>query len=483
MSLFATAYGNVGSSIYYALGLVAAHALGLTPLVFLFAGGLFLLTAKTYAEGATMFPEAGGSSSFARHAFNEVVSFVAGWALMLDYVITIAISAFFVPHYLGGVAAIDFLAESPYDVITGVAVVAVLAAINVKGLGRSAAINAGLALLDIATQAAIIGLGAVMALSPDQLVDQVHLGVAPTWSELIFAISISMVAYTGIETIANMAQEERDPGRDVPRAANGVVAAVIGLYLGITVISLSALPVTEHANGEYVTQLGTKFEDDPILGIVSALDLGFFAPVAKAYVGILAGTILFIAANAGLIGISRLSWSLADHHQLPGAFARLYGSGRTPMVAIVFFGILASILILPGQATFLGNLYSFGALLSFTIAHVSLVALRYRQPDRERPYRAPLNVRIRGRRVSLTAIVGAIGTFGAWVSLIVLHAPARYVGIGWMAVGLIGYLAYRRRLGVDPRALHRRGLDQPDHLPPFTRELRWRGGQPAPPSY
>src|SRR3954466_14007910 len=99
--LFATADGNVGASIYSALGLVAAHALGLTPVIFMLAGGLFALTAKTYAEGASMFPEAGGSSSFARHAFNELVSFFASWALSLDYVLTITISAFFVPHDLG----------------------------------------------------------------------------------------------------------------------------------------------------------------------------------------------------------------------------------------------------------------------------------------------------------------------------------------------------------------------------------------------
>ena len=472
LSLFSTAYGNVGSSIYYALGLVAAHALGLTPLVFLFAGGLFALTAKTYAEGATMFPEAGGSSSFARHGFNEVVSFVAGWALMLDYVITIAISAFFVPHYLGGLELFESLADHPGDVIAGVAVVALLAAINVRGLGRSAALNSGLALLDIATQVAIIGLGAVLVLSPEQLVDQIDLGVAPTWSELVFAVSISMVAYTGIETIANMAEEERDPSRDVPRAANGVVIAVIGLYLGITVIALSALPVTEGTGGGYTTELGTTFEDDPILGIVSALDLGFLEPIAKAYVGVLAGTILFIAANAGLIGISRLSWSLAEHHQLPGAFARLFGRGRTPAIAIVVSAALAIVLILPGEATLLGNLYSFGALLSFTIAHVSLVALRYREPDHERPYRAPWNVRLRGQYVSLTAVLGGIGTFGAWVSLVILHAPARYVGLGWMTIGIAGYLVYRRRLGVDPRRIHRRGLAPPDHLPRFTRERR-----------
>ena len=194
----------------------------------------------------------------------------------------------------------------------------------------------------------------------------------------------------------------------------------------------------------------------------------------------LAATILLVASNAGLIGISRLSWSLAEHHQLPGAFASLFGRGRTPAVAIVFFAALAIVLILPGEATFLGNLYSFGALLSFTIAHVSLVALRYRDPDHERPYRAPWNVRLRGQYVSMTAILGGIGTFGAWVSLVVLHAPARYVGLGWMTVGLAGYLIYRRRLGVDPWRIHRRGLDRPDHLPRFTRERRrGREGNPA----
>src|SRR2546430_9867767 len=130
--LFATAYGSVGSSIYYALGLVAAHALGLTPVVFMLAGGLFALTAKTYAEGAAMFPEAGGSSSFARHAFNELASFIAGWALTLDYIITVAISAFFVPHYLG--AFFPALRHNPGDIIGGVVVIGLDARPHIRGL-------------------------------------------------------------------------------------------------------------------------------------------------------------------------------------------------------------------------------------------------------------------------------------------------------------------------------------------------------------
>src|SRR3954467_7807513 len=155
--LFATAYGNVGSSIYYALGLVAAHALGLTPLVFIFAGGLFALTAKTYAEGASMFPEAGGSSSFARHAFNEIASFFAGWALTLDYIITIAISAFFVPHYLG--AFFPALHHNPGDIIGGILTIAALAALNIRGIGESAKLNLLLAVLDLGTQVLLVALG------------------------------------------------------------------------------------------------------------------------------------------------------------------------------------------------------------------------------------------------------------------------------------------------------------------------------------
>src|SRR5436853_2365323 len=191
--LFATAYGNVGSSIYYALGLVAAHALGLTPLVFILAGGLFALTAKTYAEGAAMYPEAGGSSSFARHAFNEVASFFAGWALSLDYIITIAISAFFVPHYVG--AFFPALRHNPGDIIGGFVVVAVLAALNIRGLRESANLNIFLAVADLFTQIALIVLGAALILDPSVLVNQVHLGSVPTWHQVIFALSISMVAY------------------------------------------------------------------------------------------------------------------------------------------------------------------------------------------------------------------------------------------------------------------------------------------------
>jgi len=461
--LFATAYGNVGSSIYYALGLVAAHALGLTPLVFVFAGGLFALTAKTYAEGAAMFPEAGGSSSFARHAFNEVVSFFAGWALSLDYILTIAISAFFVPHYLSIFPGLGALDRNPGDIFAGLVVVVVLAGLNIRGLGESAKLNFVLAIVDLSTQVMLVLVGAVLVLSPSLLIHQVHLGSVPSWHELIFALSLAMLAYTGIETVANMAEESRDPGRQVPQAVNLVVLAVLGVYLGISMIALSALPVEAVAGHphHFQTLLGVGpehggFENDPVLGIVSRLGLhGTVLTLAKYYVGLLAATILFIATNAGMIGISRLSWSLAEHRQLPNVFSQLHARYRTPWFTIVFFSALAGLLILYGNTNVLGNLYSFGALLSFTIAHIAVVALRVSEPDRERPYRLPGNVRIRGASIPMTAVIGGIGTATVWVVVVITHPEARTVGIPWMVLGMGGYLLYRRRQGLDPLKQYR----------------------------
>ena len=405
-----------------------------------------------------MFPEAGGSSSFARHAFNELVSFFAGWALSLDYILTIAISAFFVPHYLG--AFWPALTHPPGDVIGGLIVIAMLAWLNIRGIGESANLNFVLALVDLATQVLIIGIGVVLVLNPALLVHQVHLGSTPTYSHLIFALSLAMLAYTGIETVSNMAEEAVDPGRDVPRAVNYILIAVLGVYAGMTVVALSALPVVGHGPHAY-TPLGQTpaqggYQNDPVLGIISHLGL---APgvthVLRYYVGVLAATILFIATNAGLIGISRLSWSLAEHRQIPGIFAQLHPKHRTPWFTIVVFSVFAGILLIPGKTDFLGNLYSYGAMLSFTIAHAAVVALRIKDPDRERPYRIGFNVRFRGAAIPITAVIGGIGTFAAWVSVLALHVDARYVGTGWMVVGLIGYVIYRRRQGMDLTSHHK----------------------------
>jgi APA family basic amino acid/polyamine antiporter len=443
-ALFSAAYGNVGSSIYYALGVTAAFALGLTPIAFLIAGIIFAFTAATYTEATVMYPEAGGSSSFARHAFNELASFVAAWAQMLNYVITVAISAFFVPHYLA--VFWPELGHGPGDIIGGIVIVALLAALNIKGTEESSKLNLALAIGDLFTQVVLVGIGIALVLSPDILVNNVNLGVAPTWGDFALGIAVGMIAYTGIETISNMSEEARDAPRTIPRGVGLTVVAVLVLYILIPIVALSAMPVTQDAAGHYSTVLGTKFADDPVLGIVENLGLGAgLQDVLRYYVGVLAAVILIIATNAGLIGVSRLTFSMGQHRQLPDQIRRVHPRFHTPYIAILAFSFIAALTMLPGQTDFLATMYSFGAMLSFTIAHVAVIRLRQRQPDRERPWKPPLNVRAFGFEIPIMAVLGGLGTFAAWVIVIVLHTTTGLVGAGWMLFGVLVYAAYRRR--------------------------------------
>jgi basic amino acid/polyamine antiporter, APA family len=452
-ALFATAYGNVGSSIYYALGVTAGIALGLTPIVFVISGLIFAATAATYAEGTVRYPEAGGSSSFARHAFNEVVSFGAAWAQLLNYVITVAISAFFVPHYLS--IFWEPLRTNPWDIIGGAAVVVVLVGVNIVGVREAATLNIVLAVVDFATQLLLVLIGFVLILSPETLVDNVHLGVAPTWSQFALAIPVAMIAYTGIETVSNLAEETRDPTRSVPRAITGVAIAVFAIYFTLPLVALSALPV-ERSGGEFVTKLGLPpeeggFENDPVLGLVQNLGLsGSVLDAAKVYVGVLAATILVIATNAGVIGASRITYSMSSYRQLPEVFRRLHPKLKTPWLAlIVFAGVIPIVVLLPGQVDFLGTMYAFGAMLSFTVAHAAIVALRVRAPE-EAVFRARPNLRVGGVEWPVFAVLGGLGTAIAWLVVVAQYGPTRYAGLAWLVLGFAAYAFYRRRIVREP---------------------------------
>jgi basic amino acid/polyamine antiporter, APA family len=446
-ALFSAAYGNVGSSIYYALGVTAAFALGLTPVAFVISGLIFAATAATYAEATVMFPEAGGSSSFARHAFNEFVSFVAAWGQMLNYTITVAISSFFVPHYLA--VFWPALGHSPGDVIGGAALVVGLAVLNIRGTEESSKLNLILAVADLATQVVLVGIGIVLVLSPHILIDNIHLGVAPTWSKFALGIAVGMIAYTGIETISNMSEEAKEASKTVPRAAGLVVAAVLGLYLLIPIVALSAMPVVQDAAGHYHTALGSRYADDPILGIVENLGLANGpTEVLRYYVGVLAAVILLIATNAGLIGVSRLTYSMGQHRQLPEGLRQVHPKYRTPYIAIVIFAGVAILTMIPGKTNFLATMYSFGAMLSFTIAHIALIKLRKSQADVERPWKSPMNVRAFGFEIPLTAVLGGLGTFAAWIVVMALNPSTLFVGTGWMILGITVYVLYRRNQGL-----------------------------------
>jgi APA family basic amino acid/polyamine antiporter len=449
-ALFATAYGNVGSSIYYALGLTAVYALGLTPLVFIAAGIIFACTAATYSEGTVRFPEAGGSSSFARHAFDELVSFTAAWAQMLVYVVTVAVSAFFVPHYLS--IFWEPLRTNPWDVVGGAIVIVVLVALNVVGVSEAAKLSVTLAVIDLGTQVLLVLLGFALVFSPEVLVDNIHWGVAPTWSNLALAVPVAMLAYTGVETVSNLAEEVRDPVRSVPNAYKLVALAVFAIFFTLPFVALSALPV-ESIDGELTTRLALPPEEggyanDPILGVVQNLGLeGSLLEAAEIYVGVLAATILFIATNAGVIGASRITYSMATYRQLPELFRRLHPRYKTPWLALVLFAGVAPIaILLPGDVNFVGTLYSFGATFSFTVAHASIVRLRMLPAsERETLGRARPNVRLGGVDWPVFAILGGIATALSFVVILLQNPATRWTGIGWIGAGVGGYVVYRRR--------------------------------------
>jgi basic amino acid/polyamine antiporter, APA family len=458
-ALFSTAYGNVGSTVYYALGLVAVFALGMTPLVFVVAGVIFVCTAATYTEATTMYPEAGGSSSFARRAFNEFWSFFAAWGQMLNYIITIAISAFFLPHYLG--VFWEPLRSSPTDIVAGVIVIVALGALNVIGIKEAAGLNIFLAIVDLITQLILVIVGIVLVLSPETLVDNIDFGTYPTVTDFLIAIPIGMIAFTGIETISNMAEEARDYGTTIPRAMRYVQIAVIAVYAALPSVALSAMPVENGQTLLGLTEEEGGFAGDPVLGIVKNMELGALQGAAEIYVGVLAATILFIATNAAIIGVSRLTYSMGQYRQLPERVRALHPRFRTPYVAIVVFGFVACLTLLPGQEEFLGTIYAFGAMLSFTIAHLAVIALRLREPEKERPYRGPGVLRIRGRELPLFAVVGGIGTFFAWLAVTALNLETLIAGAVWMAIGLVTYVVYRRRQQLSLTETHKIVLPKP----------------------
>ncbi len=376
-----------------------------------------MCTAATYVEATVMYPEAGGSSSFARHAFNELISFFAAWGQMLNYIITVAISAFFVPHYLA--VFWEPLGEGPGDVFGGIVLIAALAALNIKGTEESTRLNLVLAIADLATQVVLVIIGFALVFNADVLVQNVEFGVAPTWSDFALGVAVGMIAYTGIETISNMAGEAKDASKTVPQGTGLTVLAVFGLYALLPLVALSAMPVTQDASGSYTTELGTTFADDPVLGIVENLGLGQgLTEVMRVYVGVLAAVILVIATNAALIGVSRLTYSMGQYRQLPEGLRQVHPSVPDPVHRDPRLLGVAMVTLVPGETAFLATMYSFGAMLSFTIAHVSLIRLRRTKPEAGAGLGAAgACVSSGGFAVPLTAMLGALRNrrcVGSW---------------------------------------------------------------------
>ena len=442
-ALFSIAYGEIASSIYFALGIIALHALGLTPALLLAVGALFLVVSLSYAEGTAAIRETGGAATFVRIAFNDLWGFVTGWALFLDYLIVIALSALYLPHYAAGAAFTTV--RRPWDIVLACAAIAAIGVFRLvrrERLFRSAFV---VALVDLGTQLLLVILGLALVFSPGALTKGTSLGTSPTWHSIAFAVPVAMLAYTGLETVANLSEEARQPGRDLPRSMFGAIGLVVLLYAGIAVVGLSAFPP---ANG---TELGGEWLRSPLMGIVSRLRThvpDWIGAPLQVYVGLSGALILLTAATTSIGGFGRLAYSLGEHGQLPRVFGRLSRRSVVAPQSIVAAAAISIALILATAPLkhpvfFLASLFSFGVLLAFTAAQLAVIKLRFSAPERGRPYRVPFTV----GRVPVPSVVGAALTAAIWVLALGTHSGARYGGPLWLAAGLVLYLLVRRGRG------------------------------------
>jgi basic amino acid/polyamine antiporter, APA family len=449
-ALFSVAYGEIASSIYVALGIIALHALGLTPEVLAIVGALFLVVSLSYAEGTTAIPETGGAATFVRRAFNDLVGFLTGWALFLDYLIVIALSALFLPHYLGAAMQWGSLEKNPWDVVVGVCVVFGVAAIRL--VRRSAFYRYGIfvAVLDLLTQVLLVVLGFAFLVSGHALTQGVSLGTHPSWHQIAFALPLAMLAYTGLETVANLAEETREPGRDLPRSLFSGIGLVVLIYVAIACVALSAFPATGGT-----TALGTEWLRSPLMGIVAALQSHLpnaLGTALRVYVGLTGAVILLVAVTTSISGFTRLAHSLGEHGQLPRAFGRLNRRTLVSPQAIVAAALISTALMIStsfvhDDIAFLASLFSFGVLAAFTAAQLAVIRLRFSEPELARPFRAPWNVRLRGVEVPVPAIVGSVATFAIWIAAMATHPGARYGGPAWLLAGAVVYLVVRKTRG------------------------------------
>jgi basic amino acid/polyamine antiporter, APA family len=444
-SLAAVAYGEIGSSLYFALGVIAIYALGFTPWVLLAVGLLFLLVALSYAEGTSAIPEPGGAATFVRRAFNDPLGFFTGWALILDYLIVMALAGLFVPHYVGHTIGWEGLTSEPWDTVLGIGVILGIAALRLArrtSLYRTAIIVAGLAL---ASHLLLVVLGFGFLFRTDALGEDVDVGTSPEWSAILFALPVAMLAYTGLETVANLAAETREPGRTLPRSLFAGIGLVVAVSFAIGLIAISAFP--EGA------ALGDEWLRAPLMGLADALGADLPAPAADVVwvvVGFTGTLVLLTTVTTSISGAGRLAYAMGQRDMLPHAFGTLNRRTLLPPVAIVSAALIASTLLVIGHfipteaVRFLAGLFSFGVLLAFTAAQLAVIRLRFSEPELERPFRVPLNVRIRGVDVPLPALVGAPLTFAIWVMTMATHEATRIAGPVWLLIGAVVYVGTRR---------------------------------------
>jgi basic amino acid/polyamine antiporter, APA family len=440
-ALFAILLSAVVSSLFFVLGVVAGDALGLTPVVFLVAWLFFAVTTATYVEGSSLHVERGGASTFARYAFDEFWSFVAGWAILLDYVIVMAAGAVAISAYLE--AYWGELDSGAFESAIAVLALAYVAAQNVRGLSAERlGMVLRLSLFSFLMLAGVAAIAFSQFFDVSAITDSVDLGDAPRWEDAIFASVVATVALVGVEAASGLAGEVRVGRRGLRRVVLASAGAGLLLFVCVSAAGLMAAPVQ---GGQ--TALGGAYLKAPVLGIVSAYDPEWLMDVSRYVVAATAAAMLLVAMNGQMLGLARLTYSLATNRQIPSAAGRLHPRRGTPYIAIGIAAVMALALALPHDLEFLAGVFAFGAMIAFAIAHLSVIVLRFREAGRPSAFRVPLSIRAGKGSIPLPAALGALFAIAAWISVVALHEGARVIGGIWMALGVTLYVVYRRGQG------------------------------------
>jgi basic amino acid/polyamine antiporter, APA family len=440
-ALFGIVQGFVAASVYFAVGVVAVRALGLTWLVFLGGIVLFGLVAVSYVEGASLHQERGGATVIARYAFNELWSFVAGWAICLDYLILIALTAFTVSDY----ASVFWhpLAHGGWEFVVGVGVIGYVAFTNARGTGPRRYERAVVVVLaDLVLQGIVLILGFALLFEPQVLTHPSQIAGAGSLGDLIWAFPLVLVAFSGIDASSGLAGQVKVGRKGLRRLVAVRFLAALIPYVGMGLLASSTLPVERFNEGGAASWI-----EAPVLGVVADFSQPWIRDPLRYLVAISAIMILIAACQAAMLGLSRLGYNLATNRQIPSLVGYLHPRHGTPVVIIAVGSVLAVLLLLPADLEFLLGISAFGATVAFTLVCAGVCRLRWTEPDRDRPYRVRINVKLGRGSLPVPTALGAVISFLALVSVLVSHEGGRYVGLGWMAFGVFVYVYYRMSEG------------------------------------
>ncbi|MGV8176918.1 MAG: APC family permease [Candidatus Bilamarchaeaceae archaeon] len=423
---FSMGFADVGADIFLALGLIAAYAGGAMPLAILVAASIYILTGLAYAELSSAIPVSGGAAIYGQRAFGKLLGFLGGWGLMLDYTLDIALFSVASAGYLS--FFIPVIRE--FFALAIAALILILVIVNLFGIRESSWVNSGLTVATIALVIVLIGVGLTTSFSWEKFTDGLKpISESPGVDNFLYSITLAMVAFIGIESISQGAEETRDPEKTLPRATLFAVAMVVIFALAMSVTAL----------GIVAPSVLAERADSPLIGLTLALPFSDILVPIVAFAGF---AICFVSANTGIIGVSRVTYSMSNHGMITRRFRWIHPIFQTPWVTTVVFSTAAILLASFGDIFFLGELYAFGALMAYLIANLALIKLRFSEPLLRRPFKVPFNVNINGVKVPIPSVLGVIGCALMLLLVALLHKEGRNFAIAWFVLGSLYFYAY-----------------------------------------